>query len=96
MSNLVQLSEMKQHLRILHEFDDATIQIYLDSAEQHIQNFLGDDWIKVTDAPAPIKSAILLLGADLYQNRTMQADQALNNNRAFDLLLGPYITKQVH
>lgn len=95
MSNLVQLSEMKQHLRILHDFDDATIQIYLDSAEQHIQNFLGDDWIKVTDAPAPIKSAILLLGADLYQNRTMQADQALNNNRAFDLLLGPYITKAV-
>ncbi|WP_430622309.1 head-tail connector protein, partial [Acinetobacter ursingii] len=50
---------MKQHLRILHEFDDATIQIYLDSAEQHIKNFLGDDWIKTTEAPAPIKSAIL-------------------------------------
>ena len=93
---LVTLEEMKQHLRILHTFDDATIQIYLDSAEQHIKNFLGDDWIKTTEAPAPIKSAILLLGADLYQNRTMQADQTLNNNRAFDLLLGPYITKQVH
>ena len=94
--NSVTLLEMKQHLRILHDFDDATIQIYLDSAEQHIKNFLGDDWSKTTEAPAPIKSAILLLGADLYQNRTMQADQALNNNRAFDLLLGPYITKQVH
>lgn len=93
---LVQLSEMKLHLRILHSFDDATIQIYLDSAEQHIKNFLGDDWIKTAEAPAPIKSAILLLGADLYLNRSMQADQALNNNRAFDLLLGPYITKQVH
>ncbi len=93
---LVTLEETKQHLRILHDFDDATIQIYLDSAEQHIKNFLGDDWIKTTEAPAPIKSAILLLAADLYQNRTMQADQALNNNRAFDLLLGPYITKQVH
>ena len=92
---LVQLSEMKQHLRILHDFDDATIQIYLDSAEQHIKNFLGSDWDKVTDAPAPIKSAILLLGADLYLNRSMQADQALNNNRAFDLLLNPYITKEV-
>ena len=95
--NLVTLEEMKQHLRILHDFDDATIQIYLDSAEQHIKNFLGvEDWEKVADAPAPVKSAILLLAADLYQNRTMQADQALNNNRAFDLLLGPYITKQVH
>ncbi|MDN5416985.1 MAG: head-tail connector protein [Acinetobacter sp.] len=92
---LVQLSEMKQHLRILHDFDDTTIQIYLDSAEQHIKNFLGSDWDKVTDAPAPIKSAILLLGADLYLNRSMQADQALNNNRAFDLLLNPYITKEV-
>lgn len=93
--NLVTLEEMKQHLRILHTFDDAMIQIYLDSAEQHIKQFLGDDWIKTTEAPAPIKSAILLLGADLYQNRTMQADQAFNNNRAFDLLLNPYITKQV-
>ena len=94
--NLVQLADLKTHLRILHNFDDSLIQIYLDRAEQHIKNFLGDDWIKTTEAPAPIKSAILLLGADLYQNRTMQADQALNNNRAFDLLLGPYITKQVH
>ncbi|MDN5489942.1 head-tail connector protein [Acinetobacter sp. ULE_I001] len=92
---LVQLSEMKQHLRILHDFDDTTIQIYLDSAEQHIKNFLGTDYEKIVDAPAPIKSAILLLGADLYLNRSMQADQALNNNRAFDLLLNPYITKEV-
>ena len=95
--NLVTLEEMKQHLRILHDFDDVTIQIYLDSAEQHIKNFLGvEDWEKVADAPAPIKAAILLLAADLYLNRTMQADNALNNNRAFDLLLNPYITKQVH
>ncbi len=94
--NLVTLTEMKQHLRILHNFDDATIQIYLDSAEQHIKNFLGLDWGKVVDAPAPIKSAILLLGADLYLNRSMQADQVLNNNRAFDLLLNPYITKEVY
>lgn len=93
--NLVTLPEMKQHLRILHEFDDAMIKIYLDSAEQHIKQFLGDDWSKTAETPAPIKSAILLLGADLYQNRTMQADQAFNNNRAFDLLLNPYITKQV-
>lgn len=95
MSELVTLAEMKQHLRILHNFDDTTIQIYLDSAEQHVKNFLGDDYDKVVVTPAPIKSAILLLGADLYQNRTMQADQALNNNRAFDLLLSPYITKAV-
>ena len=93
---LVQLLEMKQHLRILHDFDDATIQIYLDSAEQHIKNFLGSDWDKVADAPAPIKSTILLLGADLYLNRSMQAEQVLNNNRAFDLLLNPYITKEVY
>ena len=95
MSELVTLDEMKQHLRILHNFDDTTIQIYLDSAIQHIKNFLGDDYEKSVVTPAPIKSAILLLGADLYQNRTMQADQALNNNRAFDLLLSPYITKVV-
>ncbi len=92
---LVTLQEMKQHLRILHNFDDAMIQIYLDSAEQHIQNFLGDDYAKTAATPAPVKAAVLLLGADLYQNRTMQADQALNNNRAFDLLLNPYITKAV-
>ena len=92
---LVTLQEMKQHLRILHNFDDAIIQIYLDSAEQHIQNYLGTDYSKTATTPAPIKSAILLLGADLYQNRTMQAEQALNNNRAFDLLLNPYITKEV-
>lgn len=95
--NLVQLADLKIHLRILHNFDDSLIQIYLDSAEQHIKNFLGvEDWKKVAEAPAPIKSAILLLAADLYQNRTMQADQALNNNRAFDLLLNPYITKEVY
>ena len=95
--NLVQLAELKNHLRILHNYDDSLIQIYLDSAEQHIKNFLGaDDWLKVENTPAPIKSAILLLAADLYMNRTMQADNALNNNRAFDLLLNPYITKQVH
>lgn len=96
---MITLTEAKHHLRILHDFDDTIIQVYADSAEQHIKNFLGDDYTRSVidnEVPAPIKAACLILLADLYANRTLQADTQLYKTPTFEMLINPYITKDVN
>ena len=41
-------------------------------------------------APAPLKSAALLLVGNLYENRTSLVEKLLHSNDTYDLLLNPY------
>lgn len=83
---MITLTEAKTHLRVDGTDDDTEIEAMIDTAEAHVENFLGAP----VATPAPIKSAALLCVADLYENREAQTDRPLTENRAFGLLLNPY------
>lgn len=87
------LEEVKEHLRVEHDVEDALIQTYLDAAEAHVAVYLGDDL--PDPMPKPIEAAVLLLVADLYVNRERQSEVALYKNTAFTLLLNPYLSMSV-
>lgn len=87
------LVEVKQYLRVQHDEDDQFIERLIVAGEGHVEHYLGDDM--PSPVPAPIKAAILLLVADLYENRERQQDVKLYRNPTFDLLLKPYRSCEV-
>lgn len=85
---MLTIYEARQHLRIDHDDEDELLQAYLDAAEASIADFLGTEL--PTPMPAPVRAAILLRVADLYENREGQSDRPLHGNQTFDRLLQPY------
>lgn len=77
---LVDLAVAKRHLRVLHDDDDADIELYISAAENIIVEYL-DRVVVATDADLPpddetaivvtpaITASILLMVGDLYENR---------------------------
>lgn len=102
--SLVGLDRAKQHLRVFHDDEDATIETYLAAAETIITEYLdrevyaedgvastGDDGTAIEITPA-ITAAILLLLSDMYDKResdTWEADQA-TLPKTVRALLAPY------
>lgn len=85
---MLTLYEAKAHLRIDHNDEDELLQAYIDAAEQSVADYLG---IELPAAmPAPVRAAILLRVADLYENREAQTDRPLHGNKTFERLLQPY------
>lgn len=85
---MLTIYEARQHLRIDHDDENELLQAYLDAAEASIADFLGTEL--PTPMPAPVRAAILLRVADLYENREGQSDRPLHGNQTFDRLLQPY------
>lgn len=85
---MLTLYEAKAHLRIDHNDEDELLQAYIDAAEASIADFLGTEL--PTPMPAPVRAAILLRVADLYENREAQTDRPLHGNKTFERLLQPY------
>jgi uncharacterized phage protein (predicted DNA packaging) len=86
---MITLEEAKTHLRVDLVEDDDAILAMIETATAHIQNYTGIEYNTV-DAPAPVKSAALLLVGDLYEHREAQSDTAIYTNRTFLQLLNPY------
>ena len=85
---MLTLYEAKAHLRIDHNDEDELLQAYMDAAEQSVADYLG---IELPAAmPAPVRAAILLRVADLYENREAVTDRSLYDNPTFARLLAPY------
>lgn len=89
----VTLEEAKLHMRVDGDDEDTYITGLVMAAETHVSNFLGDDL--PDPMPAPIKAAVLLLVADLYENRERQGDRTLTEGTAYAMLLAPYRTLEV-
>lgn len=88
---MLTLAETKNHLRVDLNDDDGLIQSLMTAANAIIASHLDNPAIVLnTNAPAAIKSAALLLVADLYENRSAQNEKPLHNNLTFDRLLNPY------
>lgn len=100
---LVSLETAKRHLRILHDDDDAQIELYVAAAESIVVAYLdrvvlpeggtppADDAYTINITPA-ITAAILLLVGDLYENREADPDATGNAvlPKAVRALLAPW------
>lgn len=87
------LQQVKQHLRVTHDAEDALIQTYWDTAAALVEKFLGEDM--PAPVPEPVNAAILLLTADLYTRRGRQSDRIIYENDTYSLLLNPYRSAEV-
>ncbi|WP_353618339.1 head-tail connector protein [Paracidovorax avenae] len=91
MPALLTLADAKLHCRIDDDAEDLAIQAIVDAATAAVADYLNMDLDDVdSDAPAPVKSAALLLVADLYANREASSERPLVRNPTFALLLNPY------
>lgn len=86
----VSLAEAKMHMRVLHDAEDALIQMYIDSAGAYIANEIGQAIPE--PAPADIKLAALLLVAHYYNHREAVITGSINSTLALavDAHLAPY------
>lgn len=98
---LVDLELLKKHLRVFHDDEDDELEVYQAAAEtivaEHIDREVvptgatptTDDGIELTP---PITAAILLVAADLYENREpdMNAEGNAVLPRHVRALLAPY------
>ena len=88
---MLTLEETKLHLRVDSDDEDAPIQAMIDTATAACADYLN---MEVDDldaaAPAPVKSAALLMVAGLYENREDVSDRQLYRNDTYYRLLNPY------
>lgn len=88
---MLTLIETKLHCRIDHDDEDTLITALMETARLSVANYLNMPEAQVTaTVPSPIKSAALLLVADLYANRESQSERQLYSNDTYSRLLAPY------
>ncbi len=75
---LIDLTVFKRHLRVFHDDEDDKLTLYLVAAENVVTEYLDREVVAAGQTPsladgivinAAISAAILLVGADLYENR---------------------------
>ena len=70
---IVTLSEVKGHLRIEDESQDAALQLMIDAVEEFISNMTG---LNFDETNKLAKVACFFLVQDLYDNRQINPDKA--------------------
>ena len=91
MAALLTLDEAKLHCRIDHDDEDSLLGALIATATTAVADYMNMDADDLdTDAPAPVKSAALLLVGDLYAHREAQGERAMHRNTTFERLLNPY------
>lgn len=92
---VVEVSELKEHLRVQHSDEDGLMLRLLTQAQQAASDYCHgtlDQYIAGEGcAPEPVRLAILLFASHFYENRDASDGPAYNNMmRAFHTLLYPY------
>ena len=90
MAALLTLDEAKLHCRIDHNDEDTLVNALIATATAAVSEYLNAEAPVDSTAPAPVKSAALLLVGNLYEQRESQSDRMLHKNPAFEMLLAPY------
>lgn len=89
---LLTIDEVRHHLRLDPQStdtieEDSELELMYYSAVEYVSKFVNYDITSETDVPNTFKSAILLLIADLYENREAQGDRQLHNNTMVNQML---------
>lgn len=85
----INLEDAKAYLRVDLEHDDALIESLLLAAKQSVYDYLNRSYDDA-EIPAPVRAAILMLTADIYELREVNSDVALYQNKTYFRLLNPY------
>src|SRR5690606_30226446 len=98
---LIDLTLLKKHLRVFHDDEDAELEMYQAAAETIVVEYVDREVVAADGTPTlpdgialtpPITAAILLVAADLYENREpdMNAPGNAVLPRHVRALLAPY------
>jgi len=98
---LIDLTLLKKHLRIFHDDEDDELAVYQTAAETIVVEYVDREIVATGATPTlpdgieltpPITAAILLVAADLYENREpdMNAEGNAVLPRHVRALLAPY------
>lgn len=91
----ITVEQIKQHLYIDFEADDAVLEEMINTAEAIIEKYLNVNLTKLAvndELPYPIKQAIKIMVGNLYANRESVAFNAIPYKIPFsyEYLLQPY------
>lgn len=92
----ITLDEIKQCLAISHAVNDDYLLSLIDVATTHVEDDIDrplDDPICLTqtgDTKPPLRQAILMMIGTLYDHRTTQQVEQMNDNPAYARLIGKY------
>lgn len=86
---IVSVDELKGHLRIQHDEEDSLLESLLLQAQAAANDFCRTEYD--TEAPEPVRLAVLLMASHFYENRD-NSDKAafMTMQMAFHALLYPH------
>lgn len=86
---IVSVDELKSHLRIQHDEEDSLLESLLLQAQAAANDFCRTEYD--TEAPEPVRLAVLLMASHFYENRD-NSDKAafMTMQMAFHALLYPH------
>ena len=86
---IVSVDELKGHLRIQHDEEDSLMESLLLQAQAAANDFCRTEYD--TEAPEPVRLAVLLMASHFYENRD-NSDKAafMTMQMAFHALLYPH------
>ena len=86
---IVSVDELKGHLRIQHDEEDSLMESLLLQAQAAANDFYRTEYD--TEAPEPVRLAVLLMASHFYENRD-NSDKAafMTMQMAFHALLYPH------
>jgi hypothetical protein len=97
MQQLVTLSLVKQHLRLVtydinnqpiaNTAEDETLNAYIDSASAYVQDYIGHTYADDEVVPAPVRHACLLLVGESYARREQAVVGTISDTKAVENLL---------
>ena len=86
---IVSVDELKGHLRVPHDEEDTLMESLLLQAQAAANDFCRTEYD--TEAPEPVRLAVLLIASHFYENRD-NSDKAafMTMQMAFHALLYPH------
>lgn len=86
----VTVEQAKQYLRVDHDEDDDLIESLIIAAREWAETYTEKTWLDNEETPVRVKQAILMLVADMYENREAQIiGQTVRDNPTVERLLFP-------
>ena len=89
MAALLTLADVKLHCRIDTNDEDSLLGALITASTTAVADYMNVTSVDDT-APAPVKSAALLLVGSLYEQRESQGERQFYKNPAFEARLNPY------
>lgn len=81
--NAVTIEEVKAHLRITNNDDDALLRLKLDAAEAHVTDYIGVPLVVDGKVPAPVREAVLQATAWFFDGTPADLNGLLAPYRAW-------------